>query len=75
MRNNNVIVLKTDIQTERKLRLLCPILDNHSAISTWSIDLEDCDKVLRIEAKSILTEQMVLKLMLKHGFYSEQLMD
>ncbi|MGB0390192.1 MAG: hypothetical protein ACPGD5_01395 [Salibacteraceae bacterium] len=73
MEINNVIVLKTDIQTERKLRLFCPILDNHSEIKSWSIDLEDCDKVLRIEAKPILKEQEIMHLMLKHGFSGEEL--
>jgi hypothetical protein len=75
MHNKSPIILKTDIQSEQKLRLLFPILDNHKRIDQWSVDLEDVDKVLRVVPKGNLSEFEVLQLMSDYGFLVEQLVD
>ncbi|WP_188112077.1 hypothetical protein [Aquimarina sp. RZ0] len=52
-----------------------PILNNHSDILKWSIDLEDIDNVLRIEATNTVTEDTIIKLIRMHGFYIKTLTD
>jgi len=37
-----------------------------------NFDLEDCDKILRVEAESI-SVQSILKLLKQHGFHAEVL--
>jgi hypothetical protein len=75
MNNHQVIILKTDIQSEQMLQLLFPVFDNHSAIHKWTVDLEDCDKVLRIESHPELCKNELMSLLSKKGFNTEELPD
>ncbi len=69
----NLLILKTDIKSEQMFLDLVPVLDNHLAIYQWSIDLEDVDKVLRIEANPLLSQREVLDLIGLHGIAGEEL--
>ncbi|WP_062061380.1 hypothetical protein [Aquimarina longa] len=64
-----LLIFRTDIKSKQKVKDVTPILDKHSGILRWSIDLEDIDNVLRIEAVSHLTEEEIIKLIRVHGFY------
>ncbi len=44
-----VIVLSTSIRDKRDVEVISEILDNMSGIQDWSVDLEDWEKVLRVE--------------------------
>ena len=68
-----VIVLKTDISSKRKLNFLMPVLNDHQAIKSWSVDTKDIDNVLRIETKEQLLEKEVIRLIGEHGFIGEGL--
>lgn len=68
-----IIILKTDIQSVDKIAELRPVFDNHVGIKKWSIDLEDIDKVLRIEVIPLLTKQDILELMYSCGFQGDEL--
>jgi len=71
----NVIILKTDIATEQRLQAIRPVFDIHIGIKTWSVDIEDIDNVLRIEAKSKLNQNEVIQLVQNCGFACEDLHD
>lgn len=71
--NRNLLILKTDIESAQKGQALIPMLDKHLAIYDWSIDFEDVDKVLRIEANPLLSQREILDLILMHGFSAEEL--
>jgi hypothetical protein len=45
--NQNILVFKTNISTKTEARKLQSVL-NKKAILKWNVDLEDCDRVLRI---------------------------
>ncbi|MDB9726032.1 hypothetical protein OAA90_06590, partial [Salibacteraceae bacterium] len=75
MENKNVIVLKTDIQSEQMLRLISPLFDAHSAILKWSVDLEDCDKVLRVEGLKTISADGLAKSLQIEGIAAEELAD
>jgi hypothetical protein len=68
-----LLILRTDIKTKKKVKLMKPVFNNHPVISRWSIDTEDIDNVLRIEAGDSLHEDDVKKLVVENGFYCEDL--
>jgi tRNA G26 N,N-dimethylase Trm1 len=69
----NVIVLKTNIQTKKKVKSLIPAFNNHAGIKRWNVDTEDVDKVLRVEADQSLQEIEIIQLIHSHGFSCEEL--
>ena len=64
---NNILVFKTNIQTETDRRLVQPALDNHTCITQWNIDQQDVDCVLRV-VTATLTPQQVISVIKQHGF-------
>lgn len=70
-----ILIFRTDIKTKKKVKAVKPIFNNHSSISNWSIDIEDIDNVLRIEATENLDESDVINLTSTRGFYCEVLND
>ncbi|UOY06183.1 hypothetical protein L0P88_19940 [Muricauda sp. SCSIO 64092] len=71
----HLLLFQTDITSRKKVRYLKPLLNKHSDILGWSIDLEDSDKVLRIEAKTNLTEADIMGIVKDRGFHIEVLED
>lgn len=71
----NLLLFETGIRSRKKLRSLKPLLNKHSDILKWSIDLEDIDKVLRIEATTNLTEADIIDMIKNRGFYIQTLAD
>ncbi|MEM6841000.1 MAG: hypothetical protein AAF632_02135 [Bacteroidota bacterium] len=71
----NLIILKTDLTSKKKVRLIAPTLDQHPNISRWNVDTQDIDKVLRIEATAQLSEQKMLRLLQQAGVQGEALPD
>ena len=45
-----IYVFKTSVKNEDQVKELKPHLDRLFPTSKWSFDLEDCDKVFRIES-------------------------
>ena len=70
-----LVILRTDIKTKKKVKRMKPVFNNHPIINTWSIDTEDIDNVLRIEATGNLNESDVIHLTRMQGFYCEVLKD
>ena len=68
-------IFRTDIKSKKKLKSIKPVLNNHTDILTWSIDLEDIDNVLRVEARTNLSEEEVINLVQVKGFYIETMAD
>ena len=70
-----LVILKTDITTKKKVQQMKSVFNNHPIISKWSIDTEDIDNVLRIEADDNLQEDQIKKLITENGFHCEALPD
>ena len=68
-----VSVFKTDIQ-KQELNRLIPALNSFNKIIRWNTDLEDCDKILRIESHEIISDE-VISILTKIGFKAEELED
>jgi hypothetical protein len=67
-----VLILKTNIRFKKQVRTVAPLLDSRQNIARWNIDLNDVDKVLRIESKDIQLKEVV-QLIHAAGFHCEEL--
>ncbi len=70
-----LLIFRTDIKTKKKVKDIKNLLNTHTTITNWSVDTEDVDNVLRIEASENLYEKDVINLMNTQGFYCEPLKD
>ncbi len=70
-----VFIFRTDIRTKKKVKSLKPLFNSYATIANWYIDLEDKDKVLKIEALDTLLEREVIDLVREKGFACEVLTD
>lgn len=67
-----ILVFKTNVTSRKKVGKIAPLLTSVPTIRQWNVDLDDCDKVLRIEASG-LTPGWVEQLLLKAGFSCREL--
>lgn len=65
-------VFKTDISNRVAAQKIVTLLQLQLPDSRINIDLEDCDKVLRVEACQFSVEQVIL-FVNKNGFYCSPL--
>ncbi len=64
----NVLVVKTNIDSNDLIQAISPTLDAHPSIATWNIDINDVDNVLRICTPNGLTESKVVDLIQAAGY-------
>lgn len=69
---NNILIFGTNIKTEKDKQIISRILNANNEIEQWHIDLEDIDSVLRIESKSLDTEQ-IIKIITEQDFKCSEL--
>ena len=70
MENNltcQLLIFRTNVKELCTNCALYKALEQHSAISRWTIDYEDIDCVLRIESGT-LTAETLIALLDQHGF-------
>jgi len=70
-----LLIFRTDIESKKSVKAIRSLFNDHSNIINWSIDLEDVDKVLRVEAIESLNENDISKLIGLNGFSCEPLPD
>lgn len=67
-----VFVFKTSVKTQTQAKKLKQPIDKLLPNTTWNFDLEDCDKILRIDSeKNIVLE--IKELLTIHKFNCEEL--
>jgi hypothetical protein len=64
----HILVFCTDVRRRGDLNKLKPALDALPEVVRWTIDLEDCDRVLRIVTRMELMPELVLTRMAATGF-------
>ncbi len=67
-----IYIFATSVETETEVALLQPSLD-HLAGTGWSFDLEDCDRVLRVDCPPDIPEIEIAELLRSNGFRCEPL--
>ena len=65
-------VFRTNVQKTTQSRLMIKLLSVHFPASKINFDLDDCDKVLRVEGKD-LCKQRIIELLKLNGHYCEVL--
>jgi hypothetical protein len=70
---NTILVYKTNINTLAQIKTVDTILSKQSEIKKWNIDIDDCDKVLRIETSKSEMNNLIGSLK-PHHIYCEELM-
>jgi hypothetical protein len=69
-----IYVFKTSVKTKKAVIQLSPLLNKLLSESIWSFDLQDCDRILRINCQPEI-KQEVIKLLQDNGFDCEELPD
>jgi hypothetical protein len=67
-----ILVFKTNVTSKKKVSMIAPLLTSFPTISQWNFDLDDCDKILRIEATELNPSSVEL-LLLTAGFNCQEL--
>ena len=67
-----IYVFKTSVKTKTQIRKLKPHIDKMLPRVKWNFDLEDCDKILRIDSEESIVSK-ITGLLNIHRFYCEEL--
>lgn len=67
-----ILIFRTNINTFEQMKQLDAVLSGQSGIRKWNVDMEDCDKVLRIET-SLLHVENVIDFLKPHDIHCEEL--
>lgn len=70
-----LLIFKTNIENRLKAKRVSSIFAYSPKIFDWSIDLEDIDKVLRIEADDQSSEREIIEMLATCGLQCETLPD
>ena len=68
-----VLIFKTQLKTRKRVRTIAALFEDHPKVNDWSVDIEDCDNVLRIVAPDTLKHSEISCLMNACGYYCEAL--
>jgi hypothetical protein len=70
----HILIFKTNIKFKKDLKKLEAHLNTHETISTWNLDREDIDRVLRIESSSDITKD-IINIVKLAGYHCEEFTD
>ena len=68
-----LFILRTDIGTQQRVKRVKSIFDGNANIIKWSIDTEDIDNVLKIEATIDLSEADIINQLKTQGIFCDVL--
>lgn len=54
----DIYVFKTTLRGYTDIKAIAPFMDAEKRIECWTVDLEDCDKVLRVESKELAAKDI-----------------
>jgi hypothetical protein len=67
-----IYVFKTSVKTKNQVKNLEPHINKVLPNEKWNFDLQDCDKILRIDSKENIVPK-ITDLLNVHNFYCEEL--
>jgi hypothetical protein len=68
----NVLVFKTNLQQVNDVEKVMTTMNDDCRIKRWTVDHEDCDKVLRVESDDIHPDE-IAALIRRAGYSCEEL--
>jgi hypothetical protein len=69
-----VLVFKTSVKNKEEINIISPLLNAHISSAHWNFDLDDCDKILRVESTNVEAHQLI-SLLNQNGFECSELED
>lgn len=73
--NNEVLVFRTTVAGPKDILKVKPVLDHLVEVSgKWNFDLEDCDRILRVESQRLAPAE-VISLLKRVGYDCSELED
>ncbi len=75
VKTHSTLVFRTGLNTPDKIKTVTGTLDTHPYITRWCVDMDDVDKVLKVESSPELDAGEVIHLIQSHGFFCEELPD
>ena len=70
----NILVFKTNIRYKKQVNAVSRHINTIDGIIRWNVDLDDKDKILRIETTS-LSPRVIENTLLQAGYSCEELED
>jgi hypothetical protein len=67
-----VLVFKTNLRFKKQVNEVTPHINNLHGIARWNVDLDDIDKVLRIESENLCARTVETTLQ-QAGYVCEEL--
>ena len=67
-----VLVFKTNLRFKKQINAVMQHINNLQGILRWNVDLQDKDKILRIESKDLCPREVENTLQ-RAGYYCEEL--
>ncbi len=67
-----IFVFKTSVKTKMQIKKLKPHIDKILPNAKWNFDLEDCDKILRIDSEENISLKTI-ELLSINKFYCKEL--
>jgi hypothetical protein len=67
-----IFVFKTSVKTKIQIKKLKPHIDNLLLTAEWNFDLEDCDKILRVDSNENIVLP-IINLLNIHKFTCEEI--
>lgn len=71
---NVVQIFKTNVHEREHADMLCDLVQHELTVQRANFDLEDCDKIFRVES-TVNIDHQVIALLRLHGFICEELPD
>ncbi len=70
-----LFILKTNIKSQVQVNKLKPVFQKYQHIARWTVDLDDIDKVLKVETKVDAEQTEMIKIVQEQGINCEELPD
>jgi hypothetical protein len=67
-----VLVFKTNLRFKKHISAVTPHINNLQGVTRWNVDLDDKDKILRIESRD-LSPRSVESTLQQAGYFCEEL--
>ncbi|HQW84078.1 MAG TPA: copper chaperone [Ferruginibacter sp.] len=67
-----ILVFKTNLNNTSHINKVKPALNRHPFIKDWNVDLQDCDKILRVVTDNIASNE-IEKIILNTGYECKEL--
>ena len=70
----DILIFKTNLTHPVHINRVQPYIQEIRGIQRWNVDIQDCDHVLRIEAKEV-SPRSVETVLQQAGYFCEELTD